>query len=129
MLSFEHPTSRQFTTPRAFPLYPVPTIVLSFTITAPNFLLEHVLRAATLRAISRKYMVLSGRSMFLIGEAWCLLFSCRKLFWLFVVFVFLAGDDIFALLICDEDLEFGARHIDADDWCLIFWCLGRLSHV
>ena len=27
-----------------------------------------------------------------------------------VVFVLVAGDDVFALLICDEDLEYGARH-------------------
>ena len=38
-------------------------MVLSFTMTAPNLRLRHVLRLATLRAMSRKYMVLSGRSM------------------------------------------------------------------
>ena len=37
--------------------------MLSFTITAPNLRLRHVLLLATLRAMSRKYIVLSGRSM------------------------------------------------------------------
>jgi hypothetical protein len=27
-----------------------------------------------------------------------------------VVFLLVAGDDVFALLICDEDLEYGARY-------------------
>ena len=37
-----------------------------------------------------------------------------------VVFVLVAGDDIFALLICDEDLEYGARY-----WCLLVGTLGK----
>src|SRR4030043_275208 len=45
----------------AVPLYPVPTIVLSLTITAPNFLRTQVDLLATLSAISRKYLSLSGR--------------------------------------------------------------------
>lgn len=38
-------------------------MVLSFTMTAPNLRLRHVLLLATASAMSRKYMVLSGRSM------------------------------------------------------------------
>jgi len=38
-----------------------------------------------------------------------------------VVFVLVAGDDVFALLICDEDLEYGARRF----WCLLVGTLGK----
>jgi hypothetical protein len=33
-----------------------------------------------------------------------------------VVFLLVAGDDVFALLICDEDLEYGARLSDVYWW-------------
>ena len=38
-----------------------------------------------------------------------------------VVFVLVAGDDVFALLICDEDLEYGARRF----WCLLVGTCAR----
>jgi len=37
------------------------------------------------------------------------------------VLLVLAGDDVFALLICDEDLEYGARRLSEDG----FFHLGR----
>ena len=73
--------------------------------TAPNLRLRHVLLLATARAMSRKYMVLSGRSMVdtCVGGFSC--FPCGDMFFIFGVSLLVAGDDIFALLICDEDLE------------------------
>ena len=39
-----------------------------------------------------------------------LVFPAGDMFFIFGVSLLVAGDDIFALLICDEDLEFGARY-------------------
>jgi hypothetical protein len=38
------------------------------------------------------------------------------------VSLLVAGDDVFALLICDEDLEYGARYF----WCLLVGTLGKI---
>lgn len=55
------PLSTQFTEPLGAPLYPVLTMTLSFTITAPYLLLRHVEREDTTFAISKKYSSQEGR--------------------------------------------------------------------
>jgi len=85
-------------------------MILSFTMTAPNLRLRHVLLFATASAMSRKYMVLSGRSMVFscVGGFCC--FPLGICFSSLVCSLLVAGDDSFALLNSDEDLEYGARY-------------------
>ena len=39
-----------------------------------------------------------------------LVFPSGDMFFIMIVSCLMVGDEIFALLICDEDLEYGARH-------------------
>src|SRR3989344_3100951 len=64
LLQRGQPPSLQFLTPLGVPLYPVETILLSFTITAATFLFTQLLRVATSLAIFMKYSSQSGRSKF-----------------------------------------------------------------
>ncbi|MBA7543086.1 hypothetical protein ES705_35412 [subsurface metagenome] len=60
-ISLKHPISKQWGSPLGAPLYPVVSIRLSCTITAPTFLLKQVERLETNSVISTKYSSQVGR--------------------------------------------------------------------